>query len=126
MYGLHHNTTREIVAASIEDGTFENYLQKIPVKADDVFLIQSGTIHAIGAGTLIAEIQQCSDLTYRLYDYNRKDKKGIKRELHIKKALDVADLRGTLELRQPMRVLNYSPGCLDVPLNYLEDANIFK
>ncbi len=111
IYGLHHDCDRNTIRKSIEDGTFEYYLQKIPVKQDDLFLIRAGTIHAIGAGTLIAEIQQSSDLTYRLYDYNREGKNAQKRELHIKKALDVADLKAMQEPQQPMRVLNYSAGC---------------
>ncbi len=111
IYGFHHSCTRKEVEQSINDNTFEFLLQKIPVKRDDVFLIKSGTVHAIGAGTLVAEIQECSDLTYRLYDYNRVDKDGKKRELHVKKALDVANLEATSEPQQPMRVLRYTPGC---------------
>ncbi len=111
IYGLHHSSDKETIRNSIKNGCFENYLQTIPVKRDDVFYIKSGTIHAIGAGTLVAEIQQNSDLTYRLYDYNRIDKNGKKRELHIDKALDVACLDVAEVPTQPMRVLNYSPGC---------------
>ena len=59
----------------------EKYLQKVPVHRDDVFFIEAGTVHAIGAGALIAEIQENSNLTYRLYDYNRRDKQGKLREL---------------------------------------------
>ena len=72
--------------------------------------IETGTIHAIGAGALIAEIQENSNITYRLYDYDRIDKKGNKRELHIAKALDVARLSQAGEPRQPLRVLKYRPG----------------
>ena len=67
-------------------------------------------IHAIGAGVLIAEIQENSDLTYRLYDYHRTDQDGKERELHIDKALDAADLRSSSEPRQSLRVLRYWPG----------------
>ena len=77
---------------------------------DDLFFIPAGTIHAIGAGALVAEIQESSNLTYRLYDYDRIGKDGKKRELHIDKALDVADLHGSAEPRQPLRVLKYRPG----------------
>lgn len=69
-----------------------------------------GTWNAIGAGALVAEIQESSNLTYRLYDYDRIGKDGKKRELHIDKALDVADLHGSAEPRQPLRVLKYRPG----------------
>ena len=86
------------------------YLQKVPIHKDDLFFIPAGTIHAIGAGALVAEIQESSNLTYRLYDYDRIGKDGKKRELHIDKALDVADLYGSTEPRQPLRVLKYRPG----------------
>ena len=111
IYGLSHNTDRETIKKSIEQGTLEKYLQKVPVKKDDVFYIAPGTIHAIGAGALIAEVQENSNITYRLYDYDRIDKTGRKRELHIKKALDVANLKGTDAPRQNLRVLKYRQGC---------------
>jgi len=60
-----------------------------PVKKNDFVYIPSGTVHALGAGTVVLEVQQSSDTTYRLYDYNRKDEKGNQRELHIDKAIDV-------------------------------------
>lgn len=110
IYGLKSGMKKEAVRAAVEDGTIERYLQKVPVKRDDVFFIEAGTIHAIGAGTLIAEIQENSNLTYRLYDYDRMDKNGRKRELHIEKALDVANLQGMTEPRQPLRVLKYGQG----------------
>jgi mannose-6-phosphate isomerase len=93
------------------EGTVEKYLQKVPIKKDDLFYIEAGTIHAIGAGALIAEIQENSNLTYRLYDYDREDKNGNKRELHIEKALNVANLKASVEPRQPLRVLQYRQGC---------------
>lgn len=123
VYGFHHDCDRRTVESSIKSGTLEYYLQKVPVKRDDVFLIKSGIVHAIGAGTLVAEIQQSSDLTYRLYDYNRLDNKGNKRELHIKKALDVANLHASAEPQQPMRVLQYSPGCA---IELLERCRYFQ
>jgi mannose-6-phosphate isomerase len=83
----------------------------VRIKKDDLFYIKAGTIHAIGAGALIAEIQENSNLTYRLYDYDRIDKNGNKRELHIDKALEVANLKASTEPRQPMRVLKYRQGC---------------
>lgn len=111
VYGLHHSVGKEQLRRSIGDGTVEKYLQKIPVKKDDLFYIEAGTIHAIGAGALIAEIQENSNLTYRLYDYNRVGKDGKKRKLHIDKALNVANLNASAEPRQPLRVLKYRPGC---------------
>ena len=109
-WGLHHEMNQVSIKKSIREGTFERYLQKISVKPGDVFYVEAGTIHAIGAGILIAEIQESSNLTYRLYDYDRVDKDGKKRKLHIEKALAVANLSGVKEPVQPMRVLNYKPG----------------
>lgn len=111
IYGLCHDTEKEVLKKSIKNGSVEKFLQKVEVKKDDIFFIEAGTIHAIGAGVLIAEIQENSNLTYRLYDYDRTDKNGKKRELHIEKALAVADLKGDTEPRQPMRVLKYRQGC---------------
>lgn len=109
-YGFNKNVTRGEVENAICEGKLERYLQRVPVHKNDVFLIKAGMVHAIGKGTLIAEIQQNSNLTYRLYDYDRIDKEGNKRPLHIDKALDVADMSAAATPRQPMRVLKYSPG----------------
>ena len=111
VYGLNHDTHPEVLRKSIEDGTVEKHLQTVPIGKNDVFFIEAGTIHAIGAGALIAEIQQSSNLTYRLYDYDRVDKNGHKRPLHVQKALAAANLRSSTAPRQPMRVLRYRPGC---------------
>lgn len=111
VHGFRHDMEPEEVRRHIERGDVEKYLQKVPVQKDDVFYIEAGTVHAIGAGALIAEIQQNSNLTYRLYDYDRVDKNGRKRPLHIDKALAVADLTGHAAPRQPLRVLKYRPGC---------------
>ena len=110
IYGFHHDMTKEALRRSVLNGTVEKYLQKIRIKKDDVFYIAAGQVHAIGAGALIAEIQESSNLTYRLYDYNRVDKHGNHRELHVEKALDVADLSGGSEPKQPMRVLRFRMG----------------
>lgn len=111
IYGFYRDVNKEIVQKSLEKGTIEKYLQKIKVKKDDIFYIEAGTVHAIGAGILIAEIQENSNLTYRLYDYDRIDKDGKKRGLHIEKALDILNYRGGILPRQPMRILRYAPGC---------------
>lgn len=110
-YGLRRSVGKEEIRAAIENGSLEKFLQKVPVKKDEVFFMEAGTIHAIGAGTLIAEIQENSNLTYRLYDYDRVDKNGRKRELHVDKALEVANLKQASEPRQPLRVLKYNQGC---------------
>ncbi len=88
--GLRHSCGKENFAAAVADGSVEDLLSFVKVKAGDIFFIPSGTIHAIGAGTLIFEIQQSSTLTYRLYDYMRRDKDGNLRELHIDKAMRVS------------------------------------
>jgi Phosphomannose isomerase len=76
---------------SVEENTFMEALQQHPVQSGDVFFLPAGRIHAIGAGTFIAEIQQTSDITYRIYDYNRKDAQGNGRELHTEPAKDAID-----------------------------------
>lgn len=91
VYGLREGTTPEILRRSAQDGTLEEHLNYVPVKKGDSFHIPSGTIHAIGEGILIAEIQQSSNTTYRVYDYNRTDKEGNKRPLHIEKAVMATD-----------------------------------
>jgi len=110
VYGFHRDVNRDEITAGIADGSIEKYLQKVPVHRDDIFFIEAGMVHAIGKGALIAEIQQNSNLTYRLYDYNRTDKNGQKRSLQIGKALDVANLNSSVEPRQPLRVLRYRRG----------------
>jgi len=109
-YGLHHPIGRELFLKAVEDGSVEKYLQMVPVRKNDLFFIPPGTVHAIGAGCLIAEIQQSSNLTYRLYDYNRTDRNGKKRQLLLEKGLAVANLDAMPEPRQPMRLLRYSGG----------------
>lgn len=110
VYGLKQDMTRTSLRRSIQEGAVEKYVQKIPVRKDDVFYVKAGTIHAIGGGVLIAEIQESSDLTYRLYDYQRVDKDGKARELHIEKALDTARLYREDAPRQAPRVLHYRQG----------------
>lgn len=110
VYGFSQDVTEEQVRQGIADGTIQKYLQRVPVRRNDVFFVQAGTVHAIGKGIVIAEIQESSNLTYRLYDYNRRDRNGNLRELHIDKALDVLNLHSSAEPVQPMRLLNYQPG----------------
>lgn len=110
VYGFYHDMDKETLRRSLDEGTVEKYLQKVHIHKDDVFFIEAGTVHAIGAGALIAEIQENSNLTYRLFDYNRKDKNGNLRELHKDKAVAVSNLKGSSKPRQPMRVLKYTNG----------------
>lgn len=88
-YGFRRPVSREQVRAAIESDTITDLLNWTPAKKGDVFFIPAGTVHAIGAGLLIAEVQQSSDITYRFYDFGRRVN-GKLRELHVDKALDVA------------------------------------
>ncbi len=81
----------QMIKEYAESGKLEEILNFVPVKKGDVFFIPAGLVHAIGEGILIAEVQQNSNTTYRLYDYDRKDKDGNKRELHIDNAIKVID-----------------------------------
>lgn len=110
IYGFKDDIKKELLREALNKGTVEKYLQKVKIKKDDVFFIQAGTVHAIQKGALIAEIQESSNLTYRMYDYNRLDKDGKPRPLHIEKALEVADLRKSTTPRQPIRLIRYRKG----------------
>lgn len=109
-YGLSRTVEPDTLRRAIERGDLEKYLQRLPIARDDLFYIEAGTIHALGAGALVAEIQESSNLTYRLYDYNREDRNGKRRELQVDKALKVANLRGASTPAQPLRVLRYRQG----------------
>ncbi|MCM1508614.1 MAG: class I mannose-6-phosphate isomerase [Ruminococcus flavefaciens] len=93
IYGFEEEISLETARRAVYDGTIMDYLHHEKVSRGDVFYIPSGTVHAIGRGVVIAEIQENSNVTYRVYDYDRKDENGSKRELHIEKALDVMSLR---------------------------------
>jgi mannose-6-phosphate isomerase len=89
--GLKDGVTEEIFKAKLESNELEEVLNEIEVNAGDVLDIPAGLIHAIGDGILLAEIQQNSDTTYRVYDYGRVGLDGVPRDLHVKKSLDVID-----------------------------------
>lgn len=88
-FGFQEECSEEEVRRAIQEESFPCLLQKVPVEVGDVFFIPAGTVHAIGAGIVLAEVQQNSNLTYRVYDYGRKDAQGNTRELHVEKALQV-------------------------------------
>lgn len=90
--GFNRDVTKEEIIQRIAENKLEEVLNRIPVKKGEAYYIPAGTVHAIGKGCLICEIQQTSNVTYRLYDYDRKDKNGFPRELHIEKAVDVLNL----------------------------------
>jgi mannose-6-phosphate isomerase len=120
IYGIKEGTRRDAFKKSIKDGTLEEHLNFIDVKKDDVFFIPSGTVHAILDGILIAEIQQNSDTTYRVYDWNRVDKNGKTRPLHIKKALDVIRFGPDNTKNE-----SYSVACADYEIYMISKCNYF-
>ena len=111
LYGFKEKISKEEFASRIKDNTLLEVCNRVPVHKGDVFFIDAGTLHAIGAGILIAEIQQNSNTTYRIYDYGRMGKDGKPRELHVEKALDVTRLeppaRDTKPLDAPDFFANY-------------------
>ncbi|MDP9017209.1 MAG: class I mannose-6-phosphate isomerase [Candidatus Eremiobacteraeota bacterium] len=89
--GWNKDTTREEYERRVADGSLGEILRRVPVQRGDAFYLPAGTLHAIGAGIVIFETQQASDLTYRIFDWNRVDADGKARELHVQKAGDVLD-----------------------------------
>jgi len=87
--GLRPGATKDKFQRAIVDGTAEEYLEKIPLRTGEAIFVPAGTVHTIGPGLALCEIQEQSDLTYRVFDYNRRDAQGKARELHVEKALDV-------------------------------------
>lgn len=91
-YGFKQNMNCELLKAAATNGTLEQYLHFVPAHAGDVFYLPAGTVHGLGAGLTVLEVQENSNVTYRLYDYNRIDRNGQSRPLHIEQALAVAKL----------------------------------
>jgi len=81
--------TRQVFRRAIDEGNVENCLNRIPVAAGDAIFVPAGTAHTIGPGPVLCEVQQNSDITYRVHDYNRRQKDGTTRPLHVNKAMDV-------------------------------------
>jgi len=100
----HTAATREELCSRVDAGEWDALLRRVPVHAGDFFYVPSGTIHAIGAGILILETQQSSDTTYRVYDYDRTDKEGNRRELHLEKSLAVIEVLHQEETPEPIRL----------------------
>lgn len=111
IYGFKHKVTEKILRHALKTGTLDKHLRKVEVHKGDTFFVPAGTVHGIGKGILIAEIQQSSNITYRVYDYNRKDKNGKKRELHFDKAVQVMNMDADLDFKQTQRLVKYYPGC---------------
>ena len=104
-FGMNRTLTKEEFEKVLMEGRLPEYLNRVPVKCGDVFFIPSGTIHAIGAGITICEIQETSDTTYRLYDYGRLDKDGNPRQLQIEESVRAADLTALNEFYQKPELL---------------------
>ena len=108
LYGFKHEITKEEFARRIADNTLLEVTNNVPVHKGDVFFIEAGTLHAIGKGILIAEIQQNSNTTYRIYDYGRVGADGKPRQLHVDKAVDVTVLTPpkypTTAVGNPLRI----------------------
>ena len=94
--GWTHDTDRAEYERRVADGTLGEILRRVPVKPGQAFYLPAGTLHAIGAGIQLFETQQASDLTYRIFDWNRLGADGKPRELHVAKAADVLDFRATM------------------------------
>jgi mannose-6-phosphate isomerase len=109
--GWTRDTTRAEFERRVADGTLGEILRRVPVAAGDAFYLPAGTLHAIGAGIQLFETQQASDLTYRIFDWNRVGDDGKPRELHVDKAGDVLDYRATYP--GAVRQLGYSADGLD-------------
>jgi len=97
--GLKPGVTREKFSAALVDHTLEELFQSHEVQAGDTFFLPAGTAHTIGPGMIVCEVQEYSDLTYRVYDYGRVDSSGKPRELHVEKALEVIDFESHPEVR---------------------------
>jgi mannose-6-phosphate isomerase len=89
LLGMKPEVTLDEFKSAIADGTAERCLERVPLRAGEAVFVSAGSAHTIGPGFVLCEVQQQSDLTYRVYDYNRRDAQGRARELHIDKALDV-------------------------------------
>ena len=93
----HHAKTKEEFIKAIENDDYDQLLNSFEINKGDFFYIPSGTLHAICSGSLIYEAQQSSDITYRVYDYHRKDKDGNERQLHVQQSIDVTNVPADLE-----------------------------
>lgn len=120
--GFKHKSSPQEYVEHLENKNLIEILNEVEVKKGDVFFLETGTIHAIGAGIVIAEIQQTSDITYRIYDWDRVDAQGKSRELHIEQALDAMNYNTTDTQKQYTQEENKSNTVVDCPYfttNYL-------
>ena len=111
IYGFEKEISKEEFRERIEEDTLLEVCHQVPVKKGDVFFIEAGTLHAIGAGILICEVQQSSNSTYRVYDYGRIGADGKSRPLHIGKALAVTKRKPQLLNTKPLAEIDLLKGC---------------
>jgi mannose-6-phosphate isomerase len=126
IHGMLRAGQRDEFAAAVEAGQVEMLLRRLPVQPGDVVFVPAGTVHAINAGVMLFEIQQKSDLTYRVYDYQRRDAKtGQLRELHLAKALDVMNYAAAQQgAARPLRRSDIAEVVVACPYFALEHWNI--
>jgi mannose-6-phosphate isomerase len=113
--GFKEKSNKEEYLQHLKDKTLVSALEQIKVKKGDVFFLETGTIHAIGAGILLAEIQQTSDITYRVYDWDRVDASGNARELHVDLALDAMNYNVLETKKTYNKTANHSNLVVDCP-----------
>lgn len=121
--GFKNNSNAKEYVSHLENNTLLALLEEVKVKTGDVFFLETGTVHAIGAGLLVAEIQQTSDITYRLYDFDRVDSEGNKRELHVDLALEAINYNKVQTQKMYNEVENVSNEMVNCPYfttNYLK------
>ncbi|MBE5953109.1 MAG: class I mannose-6-phosphate isomerase [Lachnospiraceae bacterium] len=123
VYGFNQDVDEETLRQALKEGELEKYLNTVAIEKGDVFFIPSGQVHAIGAGAVIAEIQQNSNLTYRLYDYNRRDKDGNLRELHIDKALAVSNMSSS---SKPSKTTTEIKSTKEYDIEQISDCKYFQ
>jgi len=113
--GFKEDSSKEEYVKHLNDNTLVSILDDVKAKAGDVFFLETGTVHAIGAGLVVAEIQQTSDITYRLYDFDRVDAQGNKRELHVDLALDAINYKRVETQKKYEDKVNTSNKVVDCP-----------
>ncbi|WP_026714602.1 type I phosphomannose isomerase catalytic subunit [Flavobacterium daejeonense] len=113
--GFKEKSNAEEYVSNLKNKRLLSILDAVKVKSGDVFFLETGTVHAIGAGLVVAEIQQTSDITYRIYDFDRVDAQGNERELHIDQALDAINYDKVDTYRQYAKEVNQSNSVVDCP-----------
>lgn len=113
--GFKEDSNKEIYLKNLQNKSVTTILDAIKVKEGDVFFLETGTVHAIGAGLLVAEIQQTSDITYRIYDFDRKDANGNTRDLHTELAVDAINYKKTNTQKGYLKIANQSNKMVECP-----------